>query len=280
MRVACVACACVSVVLSVSLQSAEARIRLTDSEILAGLLVVAGRTEHANEIITLDGQFTMTSDPRHRFMFRVPNYPPSCTITLKAGSDERTAAVAVCAAAGAAGSRGESGPAGPQGPQGQQGSQGLQGPPGPQGAQGERGPVGAQGPAGTRGPAGPAGPQGAQGQVGPQGPVGAQGPQGPQGPAGVAGLAGSAGPAGPRGPAGDRGEAGPVGPKGAPGAPALQVRQVRQDCTNGSDCLVACADGEIALNAVCAGGPAVLKDERQITCGAANATPMIAFCAH
>ena len=35
MRVACVACACVSVVSSVSLQSAEARIRLTDSEIHA-----------------------------------------------------------------------------------------------------------------------------------------------------------------------------------------------------------------------------------------------------
>jgi hypothetical protein len=43
MRVACVALACVGVVSSVSLQSAEARIRLTDSEILAGLLVVAGR---------------------------------------------------------------------------------------------------------------------------------------------------------------------------------------------------------------------------------------------
>ena len=48
MRVACVACACESLVLSVS-QSAEARIRLTDSEILAGLLVVAGRTGRARE---------------------------------------------------------------------------------------------------------------------------------------------------------------------------------------------------------------------------------------
>jgi hypothetical protein len=56
--------------------------------------------------------------------------------------------------------------------------------------------------------------------------------------------------------------------------------QVRQDCTNGNDCTIACADGEIALNAVCPAGPAVLKDERQITCGPANAAPMIALCAH
>ena len=55
MRVACVACACVCFVASVSLQSAEARIRLSDSEILAGLLVVTGWTERPRETITLDG---------------------------------------------------------------------------------------------------------------------------------------------------------------------------------------------------------------------------------
>src|SRR4029077_9184560 len=99
MRVGCVALACV--MLCLSLQSVEARIRLTDSEILAGLLVVAGRTEHANETVTLDGKFTTVSDRRHRFVFRVPYSPPSCTVTLKANDDERTAAVAVCAAAGA-----------------------------------------------------------------------------------------------------------------------------------------------------------------------------------
>jgi hypothetical protein len=57
------------------------------------------------------------------------------------------------------------------------------------------------------------------------------------------------------------------------------VRQVRQDCANGSDCTVACDDGEIALNAVCAVGPAALKSERLISCGSDNAAPMIAFCA-
>src|ERR1700756_5691074 len=155
MRVACVACACVSFVMGVSLQSAEARIRLSDSEMLAGLLVVAGRTEHPRETITLDGKFTAVSDRHHRFYFRIPYYPASCTVTLRTDADERTAAVAVCAAAGAEGPRGESGPVGPQGPQGAQGLQGVQGPPGPQGAQGSEGLRGSLGPQGERGPAGP-----------------------------------------------------------------------------------------------------------------------------
>src|SRR3954451_19844573 len=98
-----------------------------------------------NETITLDGKFTAVSDRRRRFVFRVPYYPPSCTVTLKANNDERTAAVAVCAAAGATGSRGDSVPTGVQGAQGPPGPEGLQGPPGPQGASGERGPIGAQG---------------------------------------------------------------------------------------------------------------------------------------
>ncbi len=58
-----VACACVSVVLSVSVQSAKARIRLSDCEIRARLLVVAGRTQHANESITLDGNAVCAAGP-------------------------------------------------------------------------------------------------------------------------------------------------------------------------------------------------------------------------
>jgi len=124
------------------------------------------------------------------------------------------------------------------------------------------------------------GPQGERGPAGPPGPAGAQGPPGPQGPAGPTGVAGQAGPAGP---AGERGEAGAAGPKGEAGASSvagLKIREVRQDCTNGSDCTVACDDGELAVNAVCAAGPAVLRTERQISCGSANAAPMVAFCAH
>jgi hypothetical protein len=55
---------------------------------------------------------------------------------------------------------------------------------------------------------------------------------------------------------------------------------VRQDCTNGIDCEITCNDGEIALNAVCASGVATLRSQRLISCGAGNAAPMIALCAH
>ena len=305
MRVASVASVVsVCVLVGVSAPSAQARIRLNDSEMLAGLLVVAGHTERRNETITLDGKFTATSNRYRRFVFRIPYYPPSCMVTLKAGDDERSAAVAACAAAGNAGLRGEPGPqgiagaTGPQGPTGAQGPAGPQGVPGPQGAQGApgpQGPVGAQGPAGVAGPKGPqgpagvAGPQGTAGiagSPGPQGPAGVAGPPGPQGPAGVAGPAGPAGPQGEKGPAGapgapgTAGVAGAAGAKGEPGAAGLQIRQVRQDCTNGTDCEITCNDGEIALNAVCASGAATLRSQRLISCGTANAAPMTALCAH
>jgi hypothetical protein len=80
---------------------------------------------------------------------------------------------------------------------------------------------------------------------------------------------------------GERGEAGVAGAKGEPGAPGLQIRQVRQDCANGADCAVNCNDSEIALTAVCPGGTAAaLQSLRLVSCGAANAAPMIALCAH
>jgi hypothetical protein len=237
---------------------------LTDAEILAGVLVVSGYTQHSHETITLDGKYTAESNRRHRFIFRIPYYPTSCTVTLKTQSDERSVAVAACAAAGSTGPQGERGPqgiAGPQGPAGAQGPQGQQGAAGPQGAQGPQGP---QGPAGVAGPAGPAGPQG---------------PAGPRGEAGQAGTKGGLGPKGDTGAKGDAGATGSVGPRGEPGAAGPRIRQVRQDCTSGQPCSVTCDDGEIALNAVCAAGAARLQSERQISCGTDNAAPMTAFCA-
>ncbi len=80
-----------------------------------------------------------------------------------------------------------------------------------------------------------------------------------------------------------QGEKGPVGERGAPGAagaPGLQIGQVRQDCTNGSNCTVTCNAGEIALNAVCPGGTPALRSPTLVSCGSANAAPMIALCAH
>jgi hypothetical protein len=55
---------------------------------------------------------------------------------------------------------------------------------------------------------------------------------------------------------------------------------VRQDCTDGQDCAVSCADNEVALNAVCAAGPASLRSARLVSCGSGNPRPMIAFCVH
>ena len=246
MRVARVAFACVCAVVSGVSGSAEARIRLMDAKLLAGVLVVSGRTQHRHEKITLDGKFTRESNRRRRFAFRIAYYPPTCVVTLKTKRDERRAAVASCAAAGLSGSQG------PQGPQG------LQGPPGPQGAQGAQGP------------------QGPQGQQGPEGPQGERGATGPAGPAGPQGLAG---PRGPQGPQGERGEAGAVGDKGEPGIAGLQLRQVRQECAKDRDCTVTCGDGEVALNAVCPAGAPQLRTERMISCGSGNPAPMTAFCA-
>jgi len=290
MRVASVALTCVWVLAGGMSSPAAARIRLSDSEILAGRLVVVGHTQHANETISLDGKFTTTSNRHRRFYFRVPYYPPTCTITLKAGDDERTAAVAVCAAAGTTGPRGEAGPQGIVGAVGPQGPQGPQGAAGPQGVAGPQGAIGAAGPQGTAGAHGLAGAVGPQGPAGPPGPAGVAGPAGARGPQGAAGVAGPAGPAGPRGPQGEqgaqgekgaRGVAGVAGAKGEPGAPGLQIRQVRRDCTNGTDCAVTCSDSEIALTAVCPGGTAAaLESLRLISCGADKAAPMIAVCAH
>jgi hypothetical protein len=260
MRVGLVVCACVLMLTG----SAQARIRLNDAEMLAGLLVIAGYTQHADEPITLDGKFTTRSDRRHRFAFRVPYYPPSCVVTLRTNGDERTAVVATCGAAGGQGQQGEHGP------------QGIAGSPG---VPGERGPAGAPGPQGAQGPQGLPGAQGAQGPVGPQGPVGVAGPAGPTGPQGAGGPRGEPGAVGAKGEKGEKGEAGAKGEKGEAGLPATRIREVRQDCANGQDCAVTCADGEVALNAVCAAGHASLRSDRLVSCGTDNPTPMIAFCA-
>jgi len=264
MRVASVALACVCTLTGVVVDSAQARIRLRDAEILAGTLVVVGTTQHPGETVTLDDKFSTTSNRRRRFAFHIPYYPASCTVSLKAGADQRSAVVAVCAPTGSQGAQGASGPQGvpgPQGPAGPQGPQGVAGMPGPQGPQG---PAGAQGPAGVQGPAGP---------HGPPGPQGVQGVAGPPGPAGAVGARG------PAGPQGDRGEPGVIPVKADGGGSGLRIRQVRQDCTEGHDCSVSCNDGEIALNAVCPAGPSRLQGERLISCGSTNTTAMIAFCA-
>ena len=60
----------------------------------------------------------------------------------------------------------------------------------------------------------------------------------------------------------------------------MNIRQVRQDCTEGSDCAVTCADDEIAINAFCPKKAApILNSLHDISCGTGNQSTMVAFCA-
>ncbi len=242
--------------------SAAARIRLNDAEIVAGVLVVTGHTRHRYERIALDDRAARKSDRHRRFVFRIAYYPPNCTVTLKTVDDERVATIASCGARGAQGFAGERGPPGPPGPPGPQGAPGVIGPPGPQGTPGVAGPQGPGGTAGPPGATGPAGPRGVAGPPGMPGPAGPQGPAGPPGPLGVAGPPGA------------------PGPQGSKGDPGTQLRQVRQDCAEDRDCAVTCADDEIAINAFCPKrAPAVMTSLHAISCGTANQAPMVAICA-
>jgi hypothetical protein len=212
----------------------EARIRLNDAQIMAGVLVVGGWTQKKGETVTLDDTFSVTSDHRRRFVFRIPHMPPDCRVKLRAGTDTRDAVVANC---------GPSGPAGATAERGESGPQGIAGPQGPSGARGETGP---------QGPAGPQGPSGARGETGPQGPAGSPGPKG------------------------DRGEGGLVGAKGEPG---FSLRPITRECREGEVCALACAEGEVALAAVCPGGSAALTDARTIQCSNRPTATVTAFCA-
>jgi hypothetical protein len=169
--------------------TAEARIRLNDAQIIAGVLVVGGWTSERNQGVTLEDKFTVTSDARRRFVFRVDHFPPRCAVTLRSAGEERTAVIGNCGAMGPSGpkgDRGDKGDKGERGAQGPQGIAGLQGPPGPQGPQGPQGVPGLRGPIGEQGPRGE---QGARGEPGPRGEQGPRGERGEQGPQGLPGIA-------------------------------------------------------------------------------------------
>ncbi len=146
--------------------TAEARIRLNDAQIIAGVLVVGGWTSERHQSVTLDDTFTVMSDARRRFVFRVAHFPRHCAVTLRIGGEERTAVIGNCGAMGPPGPKGEKGDKGDRGEQGPQGIAGLQGPPGPQGPQGPQGVPGLRGPIGEQGPRGEPGPRGEQGPPG------------------------------------------------------------------------------------------------------------------
>jgi hypothetical protein len=243
---------CAGAMMVAGVGGGEARIRLNDAQIMAGVLVVGGWTQKKGETVTLDEAYTVTSDHRRRFVFRVPHMPQDCRVRLRAGADTREAIVANC---------GPSGPAGATAERGETGAQGPAGLPGPKGDRGEPGPQGL---------AGLAGPKGDRGEVGPQGPAG------PQGPRGERGEPGPQGPAGPQGPRGERGEGGLVGAKGEPG---FSLRPITRECVESEVCALACQEGEVALAAVCPGGSAALTDARTIVCSNRPAATVTAFCA-
>ncbi|MDQ2084300.1 collagen-like protein [Xanthobacteraceae bacterium Astr-EGSB] len=282
---------CAGAAMVAGIGDGEARIRLNDAQIMAGVLVVGGWTQKKGETVTLDDRFTVTSDHRRRFVFRIPYMPSECRVKLRAGADTRDAVVANCGPSGPAAERGERGPqgpagpqgiAGPQGPKGERGEMGPQGIAGPQGPKGEHGEMGPQGIAGPQGPKGERGEPGPQGIAGPQGPKGERGEMGPQGIAGPQGPKGERGEMGPQGiaglpgPKGDRGEGGLVGAKGEPG---FSLRPITRECVEGEVCALACQEGEVALAAVCPGGSAALTDARTIQCSNRPTATVTAFCA-
>jgi hypothetical protein len=239
-----------------------ARIRLNDSQMVGSVLLVTGHTGRRHETIMLDGQVTRKSDRHRHFAFRIAYHPLNCSVVLSTAREWRRATIAMCAAparlstlvrgktsrplrvASKLGPRGAVGEPGPPGPQGVQGLQGI---PGPQGPQGDQGPQGIAGPAGPQGLVGPIGPQGSQGAAGPPG---APGPIGPQ------------------------------GPKGDADKSAMRMRQIQQDCSEDRECVVTCADDEIAINAFCPKKtPAIMTNLHEISCGTANPSAMVALCA-
>ena len=285
-------------------EPAAARIGLTSSRMIDGVLVVTGHTRHRHEMITLDKRIVRWSDQHARFAFRIASQPRTCSVVLRTASEARRAAIGSCVVLARRGAssprtafglrglggtrgaiaepaaRGAPGPQGPVGPPGPQGGPGSQGAAGPQGPPGIAGPSGPSGPPGAPGPTGPTGPTGPVGVVGPPGPAGQHGPLGPPGAAGPAGPPGPAGPQGIAGPAGPPGAAGLQGPKGDPEASATRIRQVRQDCSEDRECTVTCADDEIAVNAFCPKrGVAIMTSLREISCGTANPSAMVALCA-
>lgn len=158
-------------------QAAAQPIQVYDARFENGDLRISGSVRKGGTVVVLDEDISVMADSRGRFVFRLPYVPTNCIATLKAGDDEREAAIANC------------GPAGQPGPKGETGA------PGEAGAKGGTGPAGPQGVAGLPGPQGAAGPQGPKGETGAKGEPGKAGERGPAGARGETGVAATATPA-------------------------------------------------------------------------------------
>ena len=70
--------------------SALADITINQAAITGGQLVIAGRTETAEQTVTIDGtEFTATADARGIFRFEVSYLPPTCIVDIVAGTERR-----------------------------------------------------------------------------------------------------------------------------------------------------------------------------------------------
>src|SRR5690349_4148212 len=186
---------------------------VSDAKIASGKLVVTGTSSKPNSTMTLEGQFTATSNAAKTFNFNVLYHPDDCFVELtEAGSSKPVrAVVANCGTRGVnprgawnattkyladdiVTSLGSSwrakkdnlnrSPTSYPAFWEQFAAKGDQGAAGPSGAAGSPGATGATGPQGATGPAG---------SQGPAGPAGAQGPQGPTGIVATYSLTGGAG---------------------------------------------------------------------------------------
>jgi hypothetical protein len=191
----------VAAIFAATMPAYAQNIVVTDAKIASGKLVVTGTSSKPNSTMTLEGQFTATSNTAKTFNFNVLYHPDDCLVELtEAGSSTPVrAVVANCGTRGvnprgawnattkyladdivtSLGSswrakRDSHNRAPSSSPtfweqfaaKGDQGAAGPTGAAGSQGATGATGPQGPTGPAGAQGPAGPTGPQGQQGASG------------------------------------------------------------------------------------------------------------------
>src|SRR5215218_6419864 len=122
----------------VSGKAALAEIRIVDARIAGGELRVTGIVAPRSDTVIMDDDLSVQTDARGRFAFRSLTFPKNCTVTLKAGQEQRAVVIANF---GATGPQGAAGPAGPAGEAGTRGEAAAAGPPGPRGETGPKGDI-------------------------------------------------------------------------------------------------------------------------------------------
>lgn len=76
--------------------TALAEVAIHGAEYEAGVLVVRGQTDRANESVQLDGRYSTTTGNNRQFVFRVRYLPLDCTVNVRAGGNTRSITVPNC----------------------------------------------------------------------------------------------------------------------------------------------------------------------------------------